>query len=315
VPEGGPFDGALGVISAFAAIDRLTEPDALPQAPLGVVNFIEEEGGRFGTVCLGSRVLAGALDAATALASRDSDGVTLAEALPSLGVDPRHFGPDPEARSRVGTYLELHIEQGRGLVDLGRPVGVGSAIRPYGRWKVEFEGQANHAGTTRMSDRVDPMLGLAELIQVARRSGVRYGCMATVGKIQVSPNVANAIPSKATGWLDARGPDEEGVLSVAREVAAIPEATVTQESFTPREPFDERVLSLIGQTLEDPPVLESGAGHDAGILASVGIPTAMLFVRNPTGVSHSPEEEADFDDCVRGVSALATVAECVSRLA
>ncbi|GAW49603.1 MULTISPECIES: allantoate amidohydrolase [unclassified Nocardioides] len=306
VPEGGAFDGALGVISAFAAVDQVLADDALSDVPLGIVNFIEEEGGRFGLTCLGSRLLVGNLEPEAALGLLDSDGVSLSECLAGLDVSAEHLGPDREALNRIGTYLELHIEQGRGLVELDRPVAVGSAIRPYGRWRVEFTGEGNHAGTTRMSDRTDPMLGLAELIQVTRRAGERHGCVATIGKIRVTPNAANAIPSQAIGWLDARGPDEAWIRQVAAEVEAIPAAAVFEESFTPWETFDQSTVALLASELDDAPILESGAGHDAGTLASVGIASAMLFVRNPTGVSHSPSEHAEFDDCVVGVDALAT---------
>jgi N-carbamoyl-L-amino-acid hydrolase len=132
VPDGGAFDGALGVVSSFLAFDDLRARDALPDVPIGIVNFVEEEGGRFGITCLGSRVLTGEYDPETALALRDLDGVTLAETLEKLHVDAASFGADPVAAGRIGTYLELHVEQGKGLVDLGRPVAIGSSIRPYG---------------------------------------------------------------------------------------------------------------------------------------------------------------------------------------
>jgi N-carbamoyl-L-amino-acid hydrolase len=186
-------------------------------------------------------------------------------------------------KDRIGTYLELHIEQGRGLVELGRPVAVGSAIRPYGRWRVEVGGEGNHAGTTRMADRADPMLRLADVIRSTGDSGVGRGCVATIGKVAVTPNVSNAIASKVTAWLDARGPDEEAVHSVAADVADLPDVRVTLETFTARERFDSELAERIARLLGDAPILESGAGHDAGVLTSAGVSSAMLFVRNPTG--------------------------------
>jgi N-carbamoyl-L-amino-acid hydrolase len=307
VPEGGAFDGALGLISAFAVVDDVLTSEARPRPPIGIVNFLEEEGGRFGVTCLGSRVLTGAYDHAAALALRDDEGLTLAERLESLGVRAGAFGPDPKVKDRIGTYLELHIEQGRGLVELGRPVAVGSAIRPYGRWRVEVDGEGNHAGTTRMADRSDPMLGLVDVIQTTRASGVGRGCVATIGKVAVTPNVSNAIPSRVTAWLDARGPDEEAVQRIATDVAVLPNVRVTLESFTERERFDPELAERIARLLDDAPILESGAGHDAGVLTSAGVSSAMLFVRNPTGISHSPVERAEFDDCLSGVAALSAI--------
>ncbi|GAA2130453.1 allantoate amidohydrolase [Nocardioides bigeumensis] len=307
VPGGGAFDGALGVVSAFAAIDQLTDEGQMPAAPVAVVSFAEEEGSRFGITCLGSRVLMGSLPREEALALRDPDGVTMAEALRASGADPDAFGPDPEATARIGTYVELHIEQGRGLADLDRPVAVGSAIRPYGRWRLVLQGEGNHAGTTRMVDRQDPMLVLAEVVRRTCEAALARDCVATIGKLHVDPNAANAIPARVTAWLDARGPDEALVHEVAAEVAAIEGVDSVQDFFTSRESFDGPLAESLAELLDDAPVLESGAGHDAGTMAAAGVPSAMLFVRNPTGVSHSPQEHADEADCVEGVRALAQV--------
>ncbi|HEY3603085.1 MAG TPA: M20/M25/M40 family metallo-hydrolase, partial [Sporichthyaceae bacterium] len=155
VPDGGAYDGPLGVAAAFAAFDELAARDALPTAPFAVVAFAEEEGARFGLPCLGSRLLTGAVPPEVALARRDADGVELARVWQSLGAaDP---GPDPERMARIGTYLELHVEQGRGLIRTGHAVGVATALRPHGRWRLSFHGAADHAGTTALVDRFDPM--------------------------------------------------------------------------------------------------------------------------------------------------------------
>ena len=141
-------------------------------------------------------------------------GVTMAEAMRRAGHDPTHLGRDDETLARVGTFVELHVEQGRALVDLGHPVGVGSDIWPHGRWRVDVAGEANHAGTTALDEREDAMLGLAAMIIAARRAAEAQGCVATVGKVEVVPGSINAIASSATGWLDARGTDPEAVLRV-----------------------------------------------------------------------------------------------------
>lgn len=292
VPDGGAYDGPLGVVSALLAVDRLRAAGARPARPVGVVNFADEEGARFGVACAGSRLLTGVLDPRRARGLRDDDGTTLGEAMG------RAPGPDPEALRRVGAFVELHVEQGRAL---DAPVGLATGIHPHGRWRVDLPGRADHAGTTALADRQDPMLDLAALILAARAGAAAHGVLATVGKVLVSPNGVNAIPSAVTAWLDARGADPAAVRALVAELSA--GRTVTEESWTPVTEFGLDLSAALG----DLPRLPTGAGHDAGILANAGIPTAMLFVRNPTGVSHSPAEHAEREDCLAGVDALTRV--------
>jgi N-carbamoyl-L-amino-acid hydrolase len=310
VPDGGAFDGPLGVVSAFAAVDALREQGFVPQRPIGVVNFVDEEGARFGVACAGSRVVTGALSPERALALTDGDGLSLAEALTAAGRDPVVVGRDDETLRRIGAFVELHVEQGRGLVDLGRSVAVGSDIWPHGRWRLDFPGEANHAGTTRLVDRHDAMLGFAETVLAARAVAARHGTVATMGKVTVQPGGVNAIPSAVTGWLDARGSDETAVRAAVAEIVAVATAsgaTVAEESWTPTTRFDGGLAARLQHLLDDAPLLGTGAGHDAGVLAAAGIRSAMLFVRNPTGVSHSPAEWAERDDCLAGLAALTGV--------
>ncbi len=344
VPDGGAFDGPLGVVSALAAIDLLQAKARTegwqPSRPIGVVNFVDEEGARFGVACAGSRVITGALDADRARGLTDAGGTTMAEAMTSAGRDPQQLGRDEETLARVGCFVELHVEQGRALADpdhpaFGHPVAVGTGIWPHGRWRLDFPGEANHAGTTRLADRHDAMLGYARAVLTAREAAEQHGCLATMGKVTVQPGGVNAVPSAVTGWLDARGADESAVRATVAQVGAEAEragATLTEESWTPATAFDadltgrlQRILAAIPTPANHHtqphdthphdtqphgiPLLGTGAGHDAGILANAGIPTAMLFVRNPTGISHSPQEWAEVDDCRAGVTALAAVLE------
>jgi N-carbamoyl-L-amino-acid hydrolase len=141
--------------------------------------------------------------------------------------------------------------------------------------------------------------------------------VATIGKLAVRPNGVNAIPSAVTAWLDARGPDERDVRSVVAAVGAAAGVAPSQESWTSPTVFDAGLRDRLAALLAGPdgtpaPVLATGAGHDAGILAAAGVPTAMLFVRNPTGVSHAPDEHAEPDDCHHGVRALARVLESLT---
>jgi beta-ureidopropionase / N-carbamoyl-L-amino-acid hydrolase len=310
VPDGGAFDGPLGVVSALAAVDALRAAGVRPARPVAVVHFGDEEGARFGIACAGSRLITGALDADRGRALTDADGVTMAEAMSRAGVDVTHVGRDEETLRRVGTFVELHVEQGRALADLNAAIAVGSAIRPHGRWRFDLPGEANHAGTTRLADRNDPMLALAAVVVAARTAAVRNQTVATCGKVRVEPNGVNAIPSLVTGWLDARGPLPERVRATVAEITAAVQqhgGRVEQESWTDVTRFDTDLAGELAGLLGGAPILDTGAGHDAGILSAEGIRTAMLFVRNPTGVSHSPLEHAEPADCEAGVAALSTV--------
>lgn len=333
VPDGGAFDGPLGVVSSFAALDELHRRGARFTKPLAVVNFGDEEGARFGLACVGSRLSSGQLSPDQAAQLRDADGVTLPQAMERAGYDPDAIGPDPERLARIGTFVELHVEQGRALADTPHPVGVASAIWPHGRWRFDFHGEANHAGTTRIADRRDPMLTYARTVLTAREQAELTGALATFGKVSVDPNGVNAIASLVRGWLDSRAADEETLNTVVSAIEAEARAhgardgvrvELTRESHTPvvefahglRDRLATRLTTRSGATAVERaallkggvPVLPTGAGHDAGILSAV-LPTAMLYVRNPTGVSHSPAEHADEDDCVAGVIALADVLE------
>jgi beta-ureidopropionase / N-carbamoyl-L-amino-acid hydrolase len=276
---------------------------------VAVVAFADEEGGRFGVACAGSRLLTGLLAPDRALALRDDDGVTMAEALQRAGRDPRTLGADREVLDLLGTVVELHVEQGRGLADLDAPVGVASAIRAHGRWRFDLDGRPDHAGTTRLEDRDDAMLRHAQVVLAARTAAERCGAVATVGKVRVDPNGVNAIPARVTSWLDARADEEATVRAMVDEVADAAGTAPVEESWTPRVDLDPTLRDRLAARLGGVPVLPTGAGHDAGILALAGVPTAMLFVRNPTGTSHAPEEHAERDDCLRGIEALTDVLE------
>ncbi len=318
VPDGGAFDGPLGVVSAFAAVDIVRERGVVPRVPVGIAAFSDEEGARFGVACVGSQLATGALNADRARGLRDIDGITLAEAMFSAGRNPEHLGADPHLVDRVGVFVELHVEQGRALDLVDRPVAVASAIWPHGRWEFNFCGEANHAGTTRLGDRHDPMLAFASSVHAARSTAAAHEAVATFGKVIVAPNGANAIPSRVRAWLDARAADEATLHKLVEQITAEAHRyaadggiglAVTAESITPIVEFPsgprgrlQKALAHLGEI----PVLPTQAGHDAGILSAV-VPTAMLFVRNPTGVSHSPDEFAEADDCNLGAQALADV--------
>ena len=316
VPAGGAFDGPLGVVSAFAALDLLYVQGFTPSRPIGVVCFGDEEGARFGVACTGSRLLTGALDPDRARGLTDTDGMSYADAMAWAGRTPHLLAPDPPAMARIGTFVELHVEQGRRLIDLGAAVGVASEIWPHGRYRFSFTGRADHAGTTLMADRADPMLTYAMTALAANKQARSRNARATFGRVSVQPNGTNAIPSQVTAWLDARAENPANLDAMLSEVSR--QATeraerdgtaleVAVESWSDLVTFDATLRDRVAAALGGAPVLATAAGHDAGVLSAAGIPTAMIFVRNPTGISHSPDEFAELGDCAAGVRALADI--------
>ncbi len=230
----------------------------------------------------------------------------MADAVARAGQAP--LGPDPEALRRIGTFVELHVEQGRALADLGRAVAVGTAIHPHGRWRIDLAGRADHAGTTRLVDRDDPMLAFARVVLAARAAAERHGAVATCGKVRRRPErrqrdpVAGHRPGWTRGvttpsgcarssptWPRAGGVADRGVVDRPHPVRSRRWPSGWPSCWTTRR------------------CCRPGPGTTPGILAAAGIPTAMLYVRNPTGVSHSPEEHAEDADCAAGVTALTAV--------
>jgi N-carbamoyl-L-amino-acid hydrolase len=227
--------------------------------------------------------------------------------------------------AEAACFVELHVEQGRGLIDLGQPVAIGTSILAHGRWRLEFTGQGNHAGTTRMAGRHDPVVAAARTVLAARDLGQaaddhhddskKRQARATIGRAELIPGGTNVIASAAVAWLDARAHDDAALAALVGDITGAARATaaaegcavtVTQESLSPLVEFDAALRERIAGLLPGAPRLATGAGHDAGVLAAL-IPTAMLFVRNPTGISHAPQEGATDGDCRAGVDALTTV--------
>lgn len=321
VPHGGAYDGPLGVVSALLAIDEMRVRGVTPARPVKIAVFTEEEGSRFGVACLGSRLATGAIAPEKALALTDRDGVTLAEAMEQAELDVSAAGADPQRIERIGAFVELHVEQGRWLADTPYPVGVASAIWPHGRWRLDFTGEGNHAGTTRMEDRHDPMLTFAYTVLAANKEARLSGAHATIGRAQAEPNATNAIPASVAAWLDARAASADTLDALVKSIEAKAHERarrdgtslrITAESASGQTAFATELIETLQAVIPDAPVLPTGAGHDAGVLAS-HVPTAMLFVRNPTGVSHAPSESATTEDCAAGVSALADVLTELSK--
>jgi allantoate deiminase len=307
VPNAGAFDGVLGVVlGIFLA---RTYQDASANLCLHVIGFSEEEGVRFGAPFLGSRALAGSIDEQI-LSQRDRNGRSIREAIADFGLDPAAIS---DARLREGAigYLEIHIEQGPVLESLSLPLGIVEAIAGQSRVEIVFEGRTNHAGTTPMGLRRDALAGAAEWIARVEEEGrASDGGVATVGRIEIMPNASNAVAGQAHISLDARHVSDavridtvERLISAAGDIARRRglEIHCRRNLDQPAIPMDPKLRDRLELAVRSAgyPVhrLVSGAGHDAMILAPL-VPAAMLFLRSPGGVSHSPEEsvlEADVE--------------------
>ena len=319
VPDGGAYDGPLGVVSGLAAVEALRSNGFSPTRPLAVVNMAEEEGATFGLACLGSRLLTGVVDPQRALALRGPDGATLGEAMQRAGRDPGRLAAEPDRVARIGAFVELHVEQGlvpvdveggtvRGLAGLGRAVGVASEIWPHGRWRIDLTGRADHAGTTALADRDDPMLALAELVLAARDGAADRDALATVGKVAVRPNAVNAIPSSVTAWLDVRGADESRVRETVAAAAAAVGAEPALESWTARTGFDGPLSRAGGGDPRRRPAAADRRGsrrRRAGGCRGARRPCCSSATRpaSPTLPTSTPRPT----DCRAGVAALTAV--------
>jgi allantoate deiminase len=314
VPEGGRFDGALGVLCAVEAVESLLDAKVRFRHPVEVVAWADEEGARFGVGLFGSTAVFGRL-ARGVPDRRDRDGVSIAEALRALGErgDPVAARRDPK---EFAAYLELHIEQGPRLEAARLPLGVVSDIVGIYHARVAIRGRADHAGATVMTARADALAAASEIIlAVERIARQRPDSVGTVGEIAVRPGAKNVVPGECVFSLDLRAArDHDGlvqeVLAALMRVASSRgvEASVDDLARVPVTPLDPRIREVLKRATKsvgvDAPELVSGAGHDAQNPALSGVPTGMIFVRS-TGGSHTPREFASNEDAALGAQALA----------
>jgi len=305
VPDAGAFDGVLGVVLALEWV-RMAKELSLPIA-IEVIAFSEEEGVRFGVPFIGSRVVAGRFDRGL-LELRDANGVSLDAALRDFGLNPEAIS-DAAADDNAAGFVEIHIEQGPVLEAEGLSVAAVNSIVGQSRLTVEFTGNANHAGTTPMSLRYDALAAAAEWISIVEKHArATSGLVATVGRVQVKPNAGNIIPGSVELSLDVRHARDherraavEELLDAAQSLADRRgiSATWTIKMDEPAVPMDESLTSYLADAMEvaglPVKLMQSGAGHDAMVMAA-RMPTAMLFLRSPGGISHSPAEAVRVED-------------------
>lgn len=320
VPCAGAFDGVLGVVLGISLVEGLGGR-RLPFA-IEVVGFSEEEGVRFGIPFIGSRALAGLLSDEV-LGRCDAGGVSVAEAIRSFGLDPARI-PEAALTDRPIGYFEMHIEQGPVLDSLDQPLGIVTAIAGQSRIEIVFEGEANHAGATPMNVRRDALACAAEWIRsVEREAYGTEGLVATVGRIAVRPDASNIIPGIARLSLDVRHAEDSvrmqsvrDLLGVAQEVAVRRGLRVRfhqqlNQAAVPMNPqLAERLERAVAAAGYPVHKMVSGPGHDAMILAGV-TGAAMLFVRSPGGISHSPQESVLATDVAAAIdTGIRFLAEC-----
>ncbi len=311
VPNGGKYDGALGVLLALEVMSVLADNHVVTRHPLELVSFSAEEPNPFGLSTFGSRAVSGKLSREDLSGVHNEQGQLLTDALRLAGGDPGHFERARRSPEELAAFLEVHIEQGKRLLDRAVPVGIVTAITGIYREEITVTGEANHAGTTLMADRKDALMGASEMMLVFEavcREHPAEEVVGTVGRIRNEPNAANIIPERVVFHLEARGEQHPQIGEVmeawGRQAASIAERRglrlnrrlILDQPPQPMDPllitsFAEQTGRLGIQSLK----LGSMAGHDATHMAAL-TRAGMLFVPSLGGKSHCPEEESRIED-------------------
>jgi allantoate deiminase len=322
VRDAGKWDGPLGLITAISCVADLNKRGRRLPFAIEVTGFADEEGVRFASTLLGSRAVAGTFDESV-LGAKDSNGVSMREALVQFGLDPEHIGAAARARRELHAYLELHIEQGPVLAKEDLPVGVVTAISGATRLAVSVAGMAGHAGTVPMALRRDALAGAAECIVTIEEfcKTDEGGLVGTVGYINAMPGATNVIPGRVSFTIDIRAATDAhrklAVTDIVRRIEAIAkrrklalQVDITHENRTvPCAPWlrSQVVAAIAGEGYR---VFElpSGAGHDGMAMIDVA-DVAMVFVRCRGGISHHPDEHVDVADADAGARVLLRLIE------
>jgi N-carbamoyl-L-amino-acid hydrolase len=315
VADGGAFDGALGVVAGLVAVEAVRRAGGAAR-PLAVGAMVDEEGPRFGAAIFGSRALSGELDVDAVLARTDPEGNVLRDLAALRGVTAATVRAAPAFLPRVASWIEVHVEQGRRLVDVPAALGVATALAARERWRCTVRGVSDHAGTAAMEGRRDALVPAARAVLAAHDlAHAEPGAVATVGRISALPGSTNQVPGEARLSLDVRAPERAALERVrdgvhAAAAGAGVEAEWLLETADPGCVFDAGLRNALHQAARaeghEAIDLAAYAGHDAGVLAR-HLPAAMLFVRNPTGISHNPAETASEEDCLAACAVLARV--------
>jgi N-carbamoyl-L-amino-acid hydrolase len=320
VPSGGRFDGISGILTALEAVQTLQAAGYQSRHPIEIVDFLAEEPSEYGLSCVGSRAMAGELDAKM-LAYTNAQGETLADAIKRVGGDPDAIATMP--RPAFAGYLELHIEQGTVLESNHLDLGLVTGIAGITRVEMILTGAADHAGSTLMEYRRDASLAAAEIVLLVNREAHAFAArkqghfVATTGILEISPNASNVVPGGARMIFDIRAERsaliEEFVSLLDRESQGIAARTkVERQKFAipsqnPPSPCDDRLRDILGRSAAklgfSTTNLASGAGHDAAFMSHIGR-SAMLFIPCRGGKSHTPEEWSEPGQLAVGAAAL-----------
>jgi hydantoinase/carbamoylase family amidase len=317
VPQGGNFDGVVGVLGAIEALKCINEEKVENYHPIEVAVFMSEESSRFGVATLGSKAFWGKLSKAQLKSLKDKQGISLAEALQKRGLSPENVGS--VHRKNIKCFLELHIEQGKVLETKKIQLGIVEAIAAPSRFRVVIHGEADHSGATPMNMRQDALTAAAEavlLVEKLAAEEAEYGTVGTTGIIKAEPGVMNVIPGKVELGVDIRGiclESKRRVIEIFRsgldEIAMCRKVSIEIITLTDEQPVElsirlTEILSGECQKLDLSSILmPSGAGHDAMHFAP-HVPTGMLFIPCLKGISHNPAEYADIKDIAAGTEVL-----------
>lgn len=315
VRNGGNFDGPAGVVMALEIMRTLEENNVRTKYPIEFVGMIEEEGGRFGSGVFGSRAMAGLVSYEQLLQNKDSEGVSMAEAMEKFGFDPKRVSEAKRDASDVKAFIELHIEQGPILEKNSKDIGIVEFIVGINEFKVVLSGRPDHAGTTPMDMRADALSIASKVISKIDSYPVseNNGTVATVGVLEVKPGAANIVPAQVVFTVDIRSKDEKSISNVKEKI--VNHLTeLTNGSDVSYQLFDmlnvkpvrmnEEVIGIFKKSAEElklsHQMMLSGAGHDAMIMAAV-TEVGLIFVPSKDGRSHCKEEWTDYDKLQNGI--------------
>lgn len=311
VIKGGRFDGVLGVLTALETVYTIIDEKIELDYPITVVNFTNEEGARFEPSLMSSGVLSGKFDKKKMIASTDKNGITFEKSLNESGFE----GSEANRLKDASAYIELHIEQGPVLERNNLEIGVVEGVLGMVCYQISVLGESNHAGTTPISMRKDPMFTAANVVVDLQKQLQRLDLdlVYTIGRINAYPNIHTVIPSEVTFTLEARHKDSSVIAEVTRMVEELPGnisgCAIKSTRLWDRDTvdFDKEVVNAVEYACKELGYKEnrmySGAGHDAQFIASY-IPTAMIFVPSINGYSHREDELTSYEDCAKGTNVL-----------
>lgn len=321
VPEGGKFDGIVGVVGGLAAITRLQDMGPLAHT-VELIVFVCEEASRFGFATIGSKAMAGLADGYAWGKAKDKNGNTFTKILSQHNLDIKQLADASRSGEEIKAFVELHIEQGRNLEKAGNVIGIVQTIAAPTRLKITVEGLAAHSGSTPMEDRHDALVSAAMIILAVQEIALgqsSQGTVATVGALKVSPGSINVIPGLVEMLVDLRGVNQESIIECLQEIKdEISNITEKQDTIVSIEMISSEkpvqmnsdIGKLIAQSCVEVgasyQILDSGSGHDAMNMSKIA-PTGMIFIPSKHGISHNPDESTEYDHIMTGIDVLTEV--------